>query len=143
MPLPMWGGTKETGVLTRALAGNLRFRQTSSALSRTFVGPLLDTPPVSLFLSLSLSLSLRHPLGVARPRFQGMEVRSALPHIDCGENYRAPASVLVLNLRTLSIQRSGASPEKSRALAHVSATTCVHHTRNKTSICNVKRKIFY
>lgn len=89
MPLPMWGGTKETGVLTRALAGNLRFRQTSSALGRTFIGPPLDIP---------VSFSLCHPLEVARPRFQGMEVRSALPHIDCGENYRAPASVLVLNL---------------------------------------------
>lgn len=131
MPLLMWGGTKETGVLTRALAGNLRFRQTSSALGRTFVGPPLDIP---------VSFSLCHPLGVARPRFQGMEVRSASPHIDCGANYRAPASVLILNLRTLPIQRFGASLEKSRALPHVGATTRVHHTRNKTSADDITRK---
>lgn len=53
MPLPMWGGTKETGVLTRALAGNLRFRQTSSALGRTFVGP-----PPSTSRSLSPHVTL-------------------------------------------------------------------------------------
>jgi len=47
----MWGSTKETGVLTRALAGNLRFRQTSSALGRTFVGPPSRHP--RLFLPMS------------------------------------------------------------------------------------------
>lgn len=93
IPLSVWGGTKETGVLTRALAGNLRFRQTSSALGRTFIGP----PFVPLSLSTSHSLPLCHPLGAARPRFQGMEVRSASLHIDCGEKRRAPASVLVLD----------------------------------------------
>lgn len=129
----MWGGTKETGVLTRALAGNLRFRQTSSALGRTFVGPPLDIP---------VSFSLCHPLGAARPRFQGMEVRSALPHIDCGENYRAPASVLVLNLRMLPIQRSAVSLEKSEALAHVGAMTRVHHIRIKQVRADITRKIF-
>lgn len=58
MPLPMWGGTKETGVLTRALAGNLRFRQTSSALGRTFVEPPLNIPvfiPMSPFGSRATS----------------------------------------------------------------------------------------
>lgn len=51
------------------------------------------------FPSTSHFLPLCHPLGVARPRFQGMEVRSASLHIDCGEKHRAPASVLVLDLR--------------------------------------------
>ncbi|KYM77111.1 hypothetical protein ALC53_12406 [Atta colombica] len=81
-----------------------------------------------------VSFSLCHPLGAARPRFQGMEVRSALPHIDCGENYRAPASVLVLNLRTLSIQCSAASLEKSEALAHVGNNARSSYL-NKTCSC--------
>ncbi|KYN36783.1 hypothetical protein ALC56_08574, partial [Trachymyrmex septentrionalis] len=92
------------------------------------------TPLIPVFFSLC------HPLGAARPRFQGMEVRSALPHIDCGENYRVPASVLVLNLRTLSIQRSAASLEKSEALPHVGATTRVHHIRIKPARTSYKQK---
>ncbi|KYN17896.1 hypothetical protein ALC57_09778 [Trachymyrmex cornetzi] len=90
-----------------------------------------------------VSFSLCHPLGAARPRFQGMEVRSALPHIDCGENYRAPASVLVLNLRALPIQHSAASLEKSEALAHVSAMTRVHHIRIKPARASYKQIFVY
>lgn len=45
-----WGGTKETGVLTRALAGNLRFRQTSSALEPSS-RPLPLLPPRDSLLS--------------------------------------------------------------------------------------------
>lgn len=81
-----WGGTKETGVLTRALAGSLRFRQTSSAPGRTFVGPLspsdipflpsVQPPPLPPLFSHPLC----HPLGVSRDlvfRGAGSPVRVA------------------------------------------------------------------
>ncbi|KYM99845.1 hypothetical protein ALC62_09464 [Cyphomyrmex costatus] len=111
-----------------ASVGGLR---TVAATDRPTAGDETDLGHGPEGWTMPLFLPICHPLGAARPRFQGMEVRSALPHIDCGENYRAPASVLVFNLRTLPIQHSGASLEKSEALVHVGAMTRVHHIRIK------------
>lgn len=111
-----WGGTKETGVLTRALAGNLRFRQTSSALEPSS-RPL---PPLPLEIPFSPLMS---PLGSRATLFpgDGSPVRVALYRLwrESGKGgghpgFRSSFQLTILSLRGISREATLASTRMMR-----------------------------